>query len=85
MPGPVPAGARSVCSVCRRPYVEHSGAVCAVCGRPVEHHLDAAELELEVLGRARLAEARLAADLEVTEVDEWCIAAAQRIADDSSS
>lgn len=65
--------------MCRRPRAEHSGDTCRVCSRPVEHHTDPAELELEVIGRARVSEARLAAGLTITDSDRWCIDRARRL------
>lgn len=51
----------------------HSGRTCAICKRPVEHHKDG-EIEEEIAGLARMAEAKTAAGKELTPAEAWCFA-----------
>lgn len=65
----------NICSICERPYSEHSGDRCAACGDPVEHH-DAERARACWQGRARMAKAKresLGADL-LNDVDRQALA-----------
>lgn len=61
------------CSHCRARYSDHSGDTCVICDRPVEHHQDRADMELEIRGCARLAEAAEAGGRGLREFELWCL------------
>lgn len=73
-PDDTPKGDRE-CTVkdCGRPVAEHSGP-CRFCGRAPEHHADG-DIELERAGRVRMARARHAAGLPLSDVDIEVLAA----------
>lgn len=57
-----------VCRVCERRYSAHVAGDCPVCRLPLEHH-DTARTADCWAGRARMAQARQAAGLELNDVD----------------
>lgn len=60
------------CRDCGRPYREHVNR-CRLCGRDELHHAEG-DLDGEVQARARMATARRAAGLPLSELDEWALA-----------
>lgn len=69
---PAPDKSAQECKVCGARYDVHVDP-CPLCGRDTLHH-DEHDLENEVQARARMATARQAAGLELSELDEWALA-----------